>query len=73
MLAGFWREEHANIASPPPPLVWWLRSTMEGPTSSWSSRCRRVCCGNDGRDDEFAIVVTADTPEHMLEGNVHVK
>ena len=67
------RKEHANIASPAPPLGSLPRSTTEGSTSSRTSPCRRACYRNDGRDVGFAIVATAETPEHALEGAWHLR
>ena len=72
VLVGLSREEQANIASPAPPLGSLPRSTTEGSTSSRTSPCRRACYRNDGRDVGFAIVATAETPEHGLEGAGHL-
>ena len=67
------RKEHANIASPAPPLGSLPRSTTEGSTSSRTSPCRRAWYRDDSRDVGFAIVATAGTPEHALEGAGHLR
>ena len=72
VLVGLSRDEHANIASPAPPLGSLPRSTTEGSTSSRTSPCRRAWYRDVGRDVGFAIVATAGTPEHALEGAGHL-
>ena len=57
----------------PAPRVPLPRSTTEGSTSSWTSPCRRARCGIDGREIGFAIVTTAETPEHILEWARHLR
>ena len=46
---------------------------IEGSTSFWTSPCRRARCGIDGREIGFAIVTTAETPEHIVECARHLR